>query len=149
MIYLYLWLGLTLMCAIWAYIHKGWIDKDAEAGKKQMEPRLGKAGNIWAKFWLSVAFSFAVAIGIGITEVPGLIAIVFVVGLTIANLGYIWFAFDLLLNLWRGLSPLYVSKYNNKLLDEWFDGSFWMQFTAKLGIIAIGAIIIAVSLTVG
>lgn len=145
MIYVYVWLAVTAMCAIWSYVHKRWIVKAAAEGKKIMTPKLGKAGNIWAKLWLSVAFSFATAILTNLTEGTEWRAIVFVVGETIVILGYIWLTFDLFLNWWRGLKATYVSKYNNKKLDSWFDGSWRAQFTAKIGVMTFGALVIIVS----
>jgi hypothetical protein len=107
--------------------------------------RLGKAGNIWAKFMVSCATAWGMAIwwthGMFMSDWYMLT----VLGIIIFELGFLWFLFDIRLNMRRGLSPWYISTSNGKALDEWFDGSILAQLVAKYLIMLLGITIIILS----
>jgi hypothetical protein len=125
--------------AIFAWIHSRRI-------MKGFDPlRLGKAGNIWAKFMVSCATAWGMAIWWTDGMYMSNWYMLAVVGIIIFELGFLWFLFDILLNLMRGLSALYISTTNGKALDVWFDGDIFLQLLFKFLIMALGIAIIILS----
>lgn len=128
-----------LYIAIFAWVHSRRIMKGFDPLK------LGKAGNIWAKFMVSCATAWGMAIWWTHGMYMSNWYMLAVVGIIIFELGFLWFLFDILLNLFRGLSPWYISTSNGKALDEWFDGSIFAQLVAKYLIMLLGISIIILS----
>lgn len=107
--------------------------------------RLGKAGNIWAKFMVSCATAWGMAIWWTHGAYMSNWYMLTVLGIIVFELGFLWFLFDLSLNLMRGLSAWYISTSNGKALDEWFNGDIIVQLLMKCLIMALGVAIIILS----
>jgi len=105
----------------------------------------GKAGNLWFKFMMATAASFALSIWNHRGDVPYPAGLVEVPGEVIFLLGYLWTVFDPSLNLMRGKPCLYISDSNGKALDEWFAGRWQLQYINKAAVMIIGILLIIIS----
>ena len=112
----------------WAMYHDGKIDK-TKSGNYD-----GGFPDMFARFWVIMAFSFVYLIWVGVEYPEGLWRL----ALTWIRLaGVFWLMFDIWLNMIRGKPFTYISTTNGKIFDSLFKGNFSIQLATKIMIIII------------